>query len=60
LPLIGGEALSLVKVLFPSVGKFGGEEHKWVGDRTRSWNHGKGDEVGEFQGGVLGGITFEM
>ena len=47
-------------IYFLVKGNLKARKHKWVGDGTPSWNHGKGDEVGEFQGGVLGGITFEM
>ena len=27
-------------------GNLKARKHKWVGDGTPSWNHGKGDEIG--------------
>jgi hypothetical protein len=53
---MGGEDLGPVKVLYPSIGEFQGQEWEWMG-----WGAGGGGRDGGFSEGKLGkGITFEM
>jgi hypothetical protein len=41
---MGGETLSPVKALGPSIGACQAQEWEWVG-----WDQGKGEEIGDFQ-----------
>jgi hypothetical protein len=51
-----GEALSPVKVLYPSIGEFQGQEWEWVG-----WGAGeRGGYRGFSEGKVGKGITLEI